>query len=155
MPLSHVWRLFSLLVQSRVRNVEISPFWTVVTPDLRFLWETYAEVRSSAACAKRGGQLTQHLPCCLCAHSTMSLSLATEYSLRAQTALTTFWKPSSQPRPLEFLQTPLIRILIRILICPSLPLPANASRIMGEVVGVKHHTVIHTMGMCYLCVVGL
>lgn len=25
------------------------------------------DVRSSAACAKPGGQLTQHLPCCVCA----------------------------------------------------------------------------------------
>lgn len=41
-------------------------------------------VRSSTACAKSGGQLTRHLPCCLCAHSTMPLSPTTEHSPRAQ-----------------------------------------------------------------------
>lgn len=42
------------------------------------------KVQSNTACAKPGGQLTQHLPCCLCARSTMSLSPTTEYSLRAE-----------------------------------------------------------------------
>lgn len=43
------------------------------------------DVRSSAACAKPGGQLTQHLPGCVCARWTMPLSPATECSLRAPT----------------------------------------------------------------------
>lgn len=63
-------------------------------------------VRSSAACAKPGGQLSQHLPCCLCVRSTMSLSPATEYSLRARTPLTTIWKSSSQPGPLNSYRHP-------------------------------------------------
>lgn len=70
-----------------------------VTPDLRSWWELFsAESGSSTACTKLDGQLTQHLLCCLCAHSTMSLSPVTEYSLRAWTPLTTIRK-SSRPRP--------------------------------------------------------
>lgn len=41
-------------------------------------------VRSSTACVKSDGQLTQRLPCCLCARSTMSLSQTTERSPRAE-----------------------------------------------------------------------
>lgn len=43
------------------------------------------DIQSSTACAKPGGQLTQHLPGCVCARWTMPLSPATECSLRAPT----------------------------------------------------------------------
>lgn len=41
-------------------------------------------IRSSTACVKSDGQLTQRLPCCLCARSSMSLSQTTERSPGAE-----------------------------------------------------------------------
>lgn len=96
-------------------------------------------VRRSAACAKPGGQLTQHLPCCLCAHSTISLSPVTEYSLRARTPL--------PARALEFLQTPLIPILISILIltCPLFLFPQTQTDLWVR------RSNYHVIGLFYLC----
>lgn len=103
------------------------------------------KVRSSTACAKPGGQLTQHLPCCLCAHSTMSISPATEYSLRQQTTIITIWKSSFQPGPWNSYRHPWSWSWSL-----SLSLPTNISR-MREDVGVSNYHMYHVIGLFYRC----
>lgn len=129
------------------------PLWIVTCSRDSWLEElmgtVWRWVQSSAACAKPGGQLTQHLPCCLCAHSTMSLSLATEYSLRARTPLTTICKSSSQTGPWNSYRHPWSWSWSALFLFPQ------TGRIIREEVGVSNYHIVPHIGLINLYTIGL